>query len=111
MIQPGTYDITIQQNANWDTIFQLKDSTGTGVDLTGASVQAEIWTEGKRSKLADFTQTWVDRAIGKCKLALDDSVTATLPDSGYYDILVTDSTGAAYYWLRGKATLDLGYTE
>jgi hypothetical protein len=111
MIQPGTYDITIQQNANWDTIFQLKDSTGNGVNLTGSSVQAEIWTEGKRSKLADFTQTWVDRAIGKFKLALDDSVTATLPDSGYYDILVTDSTGVAYYWLRGKATLDLGYTE
>ena len=111
MIQPGTYDITIQQNSNWDMVFQLKDSTGTGVDLTGATVQAEIWTEGKKSKLADFTQTWVDRVIGKFKLSLDDSVTAKLPESGYYDILVTDSLGASYYWVRGKATLDLGYTE
>jgi hypothetical protein len=111
MIQPGNYDITIQQNSNWDMIFQLKDSTGAGVNLTGASVQAEIWTEGKHSKLADFTQTWVDRAIGKFKLALDDSITATLPESGYYDILVTDSTGASYYWLRGKALLETGYTE
>jgi hypothetical protein len=111
MIQPGAYDITIQQNANWDMTFQLKDSTGTGVNLTGASVQAEIWTEGKHSKLADFGFTWVDRPIGKFKLTLDDSVTATLPESGYYDILVTDANGVAYYWLRGKATLDLGYTE
>lgn len=92
-------------------IFQLKNSSGAGIDLTGSSVQAEIWTEGKHSKLADFTQTWVDRAIGKFKLALDDSITAKLPDSGYYDILVTDSSGAAYYWLRGKALLETGYTE
>ena len=111
MIQPGAYDITIQQNANWDMIFQLKDSTGTGVDLTGSSVQAEIWTEGKHSKLADFTVTWVDRPIGKFKLSLTPAVTSTLPESGYYDILVTDGLGVSYYWLRGQATLDLGYTE
>jgi hypothetical protein len=55
--------------------------------------------------------TWVDRAIGKFKLSLASAVTATLPESGYYDILVTDSLGASYYWLRGQATLDLGYTE
>lgn len=111
MIQPGNYDITIQQNANWDMTFQLKDSTGTGVDLTGATVQAEIWTEGKHSKLADFTVTYTNRATGVFKLSLDDSITSTLPESGYYDILVTDSLGQSYYWVRGKATLDLGYTE
>ena len=111
MIQPGNYDITIQQNSNWDMIFQLKDASGTGVNLNTSTVQAEIWTDGKHSKLADFTQTWVDRSIGKFKLALDDSVTATLPDSGYYDILVTDSSGVSYYWLRGKAFVEIGYTE
>jgi hypothetical protein len=111
MIQPGNYDITIQQNSNWDMTFQLKDSTGTAINLTGATIQAEIWTEGKRSKLADFTVTYTNRSTGTFKLTLDDSVTTTLPDSGYYDILVTDSTGASYYWLRGQARLEIGYTE
>ena len=111
MIQPGEYDITIQQNSNWDLTFQLKDSTGTGIDLTGATVEAEVWTEGKHSKLADFGVTYVDRSIGKFKLSLDDSITAKLPESGYYDVRVIDSTGAAYYWIRGKAFLEIGYTE
>lgn len=111
MIQPGEYDITIQQNANWDLTFQLKDSTGTGVNLTSATVEAEIWTEGKQSKLADFTVSYTSRATGIFKLTLDDSITAKLPESGYYDIRVTDSTGAVYYWLRGKALLEVGYTE
>ena len=111
MIQPGAYDITIQQNANWDMTFQLKDSNDDPVDLTGATVQAEIWTEGKHSKLADFTVAYTSRVNGTFQLSLDDSITATLPESGYYDMLVTDSLGKSYYWLRGKATLDLGYTE
>ena len=111
MIQPGTYNITIQQNSNWDMIFQLQDDNTDPIDLTGCVVDAEIWTEGKRSKLADFTVTYIDRLDGKFKLSLDDSLTATLPESGYYDIRVTNADGAAYYWVRGKATVETGCTE
>lgn len=44
MIQPGNYDITIQQNGDFDQVFQLKDSSGTGINLAGSTVEAEIWT-------------------------------------------------------------------
>lgn len=111
MIQPGNYDITIQQNANWDMVFQLKDSEGTPVNLTGSSIAAEIWTEKKRAKLADFTVVYTDRALGKFQLKLDNSITSTIPERGYYDILVTDANGDSYYWLRGQAILEIGYTE
>lgn len=111
MIQPGNYDITIQQGADWEKTFQLFDSNGEAVDLTGATVDAEIWTAGKHIKLADFTVSWVDRAIGKFKLNLSDTVTFGLPKNGYYDIKVTDANGFANYWVRGQAILDTGYTE
>lgn len=111
MIQPGHYNITIQQGADWEKTFQLFDSTGSEVDLTGASVDAEVWTEFKRAKLADFTVTWVDRELGKFKLYLAEEITFTLPSSGYYDIKVTDANGFSNYWVRGKVVMETGYTE
>lgn len=111
MIQPGLHNIVIQQNADWEKIFQLFDGDGDPVNLTGATVEAELWTEGKRAKLADFTITMLDRVIGKFSLGLSDQITATLPTSGYYDIRVTDVYGFSNYWVRGQAILDTGYTE
>jgi hypothetical protein len=111
MIQPGDYDITIQQNGNFDQIFQLKDSAGAGINLAGSTVQAEVWTEAKRAKLADFTVTMIDAAIGKFKISLTATQTGNLLQSAYYDIRVTDAGNVSYYWLRGKAILETGYTE
>lgn len=111
MIQPGTYNITIQQNGDFDQIFQLKSSTGVGVDLTTSTVEAEIWTEGKLAKLGDFTVTMIDAAVGKFKISLTDAQTATMIETAYYDIRVTDASGNSYYWVRGRAIIEIGYTE
>lgn len=111
MIQPGEYDITIQQGADWSKIFQFFDSLGDPVDLTGSVVEAEVWTERKRSKLADFTVAFIDQELGKFSLTLSNEVTITLPQTGYYDIKVTDANGFSNYWVRGKAILEVGYTE
>ena len=111
MIQPGLHNIVIQQNADWEKTFQLFDGQGDPVNLLGSTVEAEIWTEGKRAKLADFTVTMIDEAIGKFKLGLTDQVTSTLPTSGYYDIRVTDIYGFSNSWVRGQAIVDTGYTE
>jgi hypothetical protein len=111
MIQPGNYDITIQQNGDFDQTFQLKDSNGTGINLAGSTVEAEIWTDGKKAKLVDFTVTMIDASIGKFKITLTDTQTSSLLQSAYYDIRVTDAAGVSYYWVRGQAILDVGYTE
>lgn len=111
MIQPGLHNITIQQNADWDQTFQLFDGHGDPVNLTGSTVEAEIWTAGKHAKLADFGVLILDAALGKFSLSLTDQVTATLPVSGYYDIRVTDVYGFSYYWVRGQATVETGCTE
>lgn len=111
MIQPGQHNITIQRYGDFDITFQLKDSTGTGVDLTGSVVESQIWTTGKRSKLVDFTVAMVDETIGKFTVSLTELQTVGLPDNCYYDVLVTDSLGKSYYWVRGTVTVDMGYTE
>ena len=111
MIQPGLHNIVIQQCADWEKSFQLFDGDGVAINLTGSTVEAEIWTERKTTKLADFTVTITDVLLGKFTLGLTDAITSTLPESGYYDIKVTDVYGFSNYWVRGKAVVQIGYTE
>lgn len=111
MTQPGRYDIVIQQGADWEKSFQFFSSNGVGLNLTGATVEAELWTEFKRLKLADFIVTYTNRSAGQFKLSLSDAVTYALPSSGFYDIKVTDAAGFSSYWVRGQAVVETGYTE
>lgn len=111
MIDPTTYDITIQQGATFSKQFQLKGSDGQPLDMGGYSVDAELWTEGKGVKLADFTTTWVDRSLGKFTLTISAALTTDIGQSGYWDLLVTNPDGTKDYWLRGAAKLVTGYTS
>jgi hypothetical protein len=111
MIQPGTYDITIQQGATFNQSFQFKNANDTPFNLTGYALTAEVWEEGKRSKYADFTVSWIDQAEGEFQISLTATQTHTIPQTGYYDILVTNPDGSSDYWLRGQAILETGYTE
>lgn len=110
MIQPGLYDITIQRRGDFDIAFQLKDSEGVGLVLTGSTVQAQLWTAGRREKLFDFSVAITDQNTGKIIISLTEAQTETLPDTCFYDVMVTDTLGKSYYWVRGIATVEMGYT-
>lgn len=111
MIQPGNYDITIQTNGDFDLQFQLKDSENVPVNLTGCTVQSEIWTTAKTAKLADFTVTIVNAALGLFKLSLTEEQTANMVQDGVYDVRITDAAGNSYFWVRGAVTVETGITE
>lgn len=111
MIQPGKYDIVIQQNADFDLSFKLEDSSSDPFDLTDATVESEVWTAGKASKLVDFTVTIDDAANGEFTLSLTETQTAGLTaGTAYYDVRITTGT-STYYWVRGIVTIQTGYTE
>ena len=111
MIDPASYDITIQQNATYSKTFQLKDGDGVALNMTGFTVAAQLWTEGKGSKIADFAFAWVSQTTGKFTITLSAAITAELGQSAYYDILVTNSGGTKDYWVRGAAEVVIGYTK
>lgn len=110
MITPASLDIELPQNATFSMQFQFKDSAGVNLNMNSYTIDAELWTEGKGRKLSDFTVTWIDRPNGQFKLTLAYTVTALLGASGVWDLLVTNPDGTRDYWLRGAATLALGYT-
>lgn len=108
---PASYNITIPQRADFSLDLQLKDSTGTPLNLTGYSAEAEVWTTGRTNLLANMVVTWTDRSLGKMNLSIPYSVTSTINSVGVWDLLLVSPSGKRDYWIRGKTALAVGYTD
>lgn len=109
-IHPGRYDDTIQRRVVYDLTLQFQDSNEKYIDLTGWTAAAQVWDKGRTVKYADFAVTYVDRPNGKILIALTDTQTTSLPNTCYYDVLLTDTTGRKEYYLEGTFYVSEGYT-
>jgi hypothetical protein len=109
-ISPGTYNISLQRRADYSVTLQFKDSTSAAINLTGWTVEAQAWNQGRTTKYADFTVTYTDRAAGTVAIALTDEQTASFPNEAYYDVLLTNDSGLKEYYLEGIIYVSEGYT-
>lgn len=110
MVDPAVYNITIHQGATFELNLQYKDNTGTPVNMSGYTVQAQLWNRLGTTKLSNFTQQWTTQASGMFKLRLAASVTSGITEQGQYDVMITEPSGDKYYLLQGNAFIDLGLT-
>ena len=109
-IAPGTYNISLQRRADYSITLQFKDSNNTAINLTGWTVEAQVWNQGRTTKYADFAVTYTNRSTGTIAIALTDTQTAVLPDEAYYDVLLTNGSGLKEYYLEGIIYASEGYT-
>ena len=109
-ISPGTYNISLQRRADYSITLQFKDSTDAAINLTGWTVAAQAWNQGRTTKYGDFTVTYTDRSTGTVAIALTDDQTALLPNEAYYDVLLTNPSGLKEYYLEGIIYVSEGYT-
>ena len=109
-ISPGTYNITLQRRADYSITLQFKDSTDTAINLTGWTVAAQAWNQGRTTKYADFTVTYTNRSTGTVAIALTSTQTASFPVEAYYDVLLTNASGLKEYYLEGVIYVSEGYT-
>ena len=109
-IAPGTYNISLQRRADYSVTLQFKDSTGAAINLTGWTVEAQVWNQGRSTKYADFAVTYTNRATGTIAIALTDTQTTLFPDEAYYDVLLTNPSGLKEYYLEGIMYVSEGYT-
>ena len=91
-ISPGTYNMTIQRRSDHNIQLVFKDSDNAAIDLTGYTVEAQVWEETRTTKYADFGVTYTNRATGTIDLAL------------------TDTHGLKEYYLEGNIFMSEGYT-
>ena len=110
-IQPGTYNFTLQRRSDHSIPLLFKDGNDAAIDLTGYTVEAQVWEETRTTKYADFTTTYTDRSAGSVSIALTDTQTATFtPDVLKYDVLLIDPSGSKEYYLEGTIYVSEGYT-
>jgi len=109
-VAPGTYNISLQRRADYSIALQFKDSTDAAINLTGWTVAAQVWNEGRTTKYADFTVTYTNRATGTIAIALTDEQTTIFPAEAYYDVLLTNPSGLKEYYLEGIVYVSEGYT-
>ena len=109
-IHPGRYDDTIQRRVVYDLTLQFKDAEGTPINLTGWTAAAEIWNKTRTTQYATFSVTYLNRVNGLIKIALTSVDTTSLPDTSYYDVLLTDTDGRKEYYLEGIFYASEGYT-
>lgn len=109
-ISPGTYNISLQRRADYSITLQFKDSTDTAINLTGWTVEAQVWNQARTTKYADFAVTYTNRSTGTVAIALTDTQTTTFPNEAYYDVLLTNTSGLKEYYLEGIMYVSEGYT-
>ena len=110
-IQPGTYNMTVQRRSDHSIQLVFKDSSNAAIDLTGFTVEAQVWEETRTTKYADFSVTYTNRSTGTIDIALTDTQTATFsPNILKYDVLLTNPTGLKEYYLEGSIFMSEGYT-
>ena len=113
-VEPGIYNIRLYKGSDWKIKLEFKDSTDSAINLTGYTVDAQIWNERRTKKFADFTVTHpgaTDRANGIAFIELNDTTTKMLPDLAFYDVRLTDSNNSSEYYLKGTVTSLQGYTQ
>ena len=110
-VSPGTYNITLQRRSDYSVTLQFKDGDSAAIDLTGWTVESQIWNLARTTKVADFTVTYTDRAEGTVALSLTPEQTVLVDRTYYYDVLLTNGDGLKEYYLEGTITGDEGYTS
>ena len=110
-IAPGTYDMTIQRRSDHSVNFELNDSDGSAVNLTGYTLTSQVWDESRTSKAADATITVTNTTGGLFTWKVTDTQTTTFTATEYkYDILLTNGSGDKEYWVEGTIYMSEGYT-
>lgn len=109
-VNPGTYNFTLQRNADWSVLLQFKDGNDDAIDLTGATVAAQAWNKAGTKKYADFGIAYTNRTNGQTTISLTNTQTAAFPEKLYYDVLVTSASGTKEYYLEGVISVDESYT-
>ena len=110
-VEPGTYNMTVQRRSDHSIQLVFKDSNNDPINLTGYTVEAQVWDKERSLKFADWTVTYTNRSTGTIDIALTDTQTASFtPAVLYYDVLLTNPSGLKEYYLEGNIFVSEGYT-
>ena len=111
-ISPGTYNMTVQRRSDHNIQLVFKDSNNAAINLTGYTVEAQVWEETRTTKYADFGVTYTKRSTATIDLALTDTQTAALEAGRFlYDVVITAADGTKTRVVEGQVTVNPSVTR
>jgi len=113
-VSPATFTPSrnIKRGQDWSFTATFRDSNNTVINLTGWTVESQIWNLERTVKIVDFTVTFpTGAATGVAKFALTKIQTPLLLNESYYDVALTDTTNIKEYYLEGIMPSEEGYTR
>ena len=107
----GTYDFTVQRRADHTESIRITDSNDNAVDLSGATIAAQVWDKERTGKYADFTVAYTNRTNGEFEISLTHVQTLQFtPNELSYDVLLLNPSGKREYYIEGTIFVSEGYT-
>ena len=106
----ATYNITINQNADFRRSFQIKEASVI-LNITGYTFSGRLKASFNDNSYVDFVASVTDGPAGTFSVTLADTVTATMsPGTWVYDIMMEDTANAKTRLMQGNAFLKQGVT-
>jgi len=98
-----TVNFSLANNADWEQEFQMKDTAGAAIDLTGAAFEMDVrdraGTEILTLTTGNARIVITNAAAGNFKLIVPASVMRTLPTGGYaHDLLRVQAGKTERIW-------------
>jgi len=107
----STHNISIERNANFGVSLILKNADGTPIDVTNATIDAEIKQDYYLPTLETFTITKTSPAVGQITLSLTSAQTAALhPGPLKYDVLIKYNNNHFQKIMKGVVFVDTNIT-
>ena len=107
----STYNISVERNVDFKVALILKDVNGSPINLTTATIDAEIKQDYYFPNIATFTVTKITPASGLIELSLTAAQTAALhPGPLKYDVLVKYADGTFQKIMKGIVYVDTNIT-
>jgi hypothetical protein len=101
----ASYDITIEQGADYGLGLHVKNPDGSNYDLTGATITADIRKDWQYPVIASFGVTITNASGGLISIALPASINKTIDVmSGKYDVLMLKG-GVKIRLMQGNITI------
>ena len=97
-------NLVIYKYTDFEQTFMLEDSsTNSAKDLTGFTATCRMQRTLNLGELTNFTLSFTNRTLGKVRISLTSTQTATIPDGKYfYELRLTDSSGVTERVIEGQ---------
>ena len=107
----STYNIYIERNVDYRVTLTLKDGNGSPINVTTATIDAEIKQDYYFPTIQTFTVTKTSPASGQITLSLTAAQTAVLhPGPLKYDVLVKYQNNTFQKIMKGTVYVDTNIT-